>query len=138
MTVWHLERALDDGLVGKALRLAAVEERLAFYEGSRRAGIPALRSLIGGRREDGWVPPSSELEARLYAVLERLAGCRPSSVRPRGHGAQRRMERSTPTYRSTDSSSRATGDGGTPGWPTLTAIGGGTTKPPPTVCGWCG
>jgi|GEM_PF-816086 len=72
VTVWRLERAIDDALIEKKTDLAALEERLAFYEGSRRAGLPRLRSLMAERRDDGWMPATSELEARLYALLDRL------------------------------------------------------------------
>ncbi|MGH9247572.1 MAG: type IV toxin-antitoxin system AbiEi family antitoxin domain-containing protein [Acidimicrobiales bacterium] len=76
----RLERALDDALVAGRLTVAQLEERLAFYEGSRRAGVPRLRGLTGERSAEGWVPPASELEAHLYAMLDRLRS-RPRYIR---------------------------------------------------------
>ncbi len=70
VSIWKLERAVDDCLIGRKVQLEDLEERLRFYEGSRRAGLPVMRSLITERRQSGWVPPSSELEARLYDLLD--------------------------------------------------------------------
>ncbi len=77
---WRLERIIDDAIVGGRLGVEELEERLAFYVNSRRAGLPALRALIGERSSTGWVPPESELEAILLRVLARLPG-RPRVVR---------------------------------------------------------
>jgi hypothetical protein len=71
---WRLERALDDALVGRQMAVGDLEERLAFYAGSRRPGLPRMRGLIEERRAEGWVPPASELEARLYVVIGRVRG----------------------------------------------------------------
>jgi very-short-patch-repair endonuclease len=71
---WRLERIIDDAIVGRRLRVEELEERLAFYVYSRRAGLPALRALVGERATRGWVPPESELEAILLRVLSRLPG----------------------------------------------------------------
>jgi len=68
---WVLERAMDDAIAAGRLALADLEERLAFYRGSRRHGMVLVRALILERREDGWTPPQSELEAVAARVLER-------------------------------------------------------------------
>jgi very-short-patch-repair endonuclease len=71
-----LERGMDDGLLSKKVSVAGLAERLEFYEGSRRPGLPKIRPLILERLEDGWVPPESELEAKLFEVLATMAGLR--------------------------------------------------------------
>jgi very-short-patch-repair endonuclease len=71
---WKAERLLDNSLVGKKATMAEYEERLMFYEGSRRPGLPTMRALIHERTEDGWTPPESELEAMLYKLLSLLPG----------------------------------------------------------------
>ncbi len=68
----RLERAIDDALVSKRVTVADLEERLDFYVGSRRPGLPRMRALVGERAADGWVPPESELEAMLLRVLDRV------------------------------------------------------------------
>jgi very-short-patch-repair endonuclease len=68
------ERALDDALLVGKVTVEHLEERLRFYEGSRRKGMPLLRALVAERREDGWVPPESELEAIAAKILARFAG----------------------------------------------------------------
>ena len=70
--LWRLERAMDDSLVSGSLTVAELEERLTFYEGSRRHGLARIRPLVVERMAHGYVPPESELEARLYVVLDRL------------------------------------------------------------------
>lgn len=77
---WLLERALDDALLDKIVTVPQLEERLAFYEGSRRPGLPLIRSFVDERTQEGWTPPESELEALLLTVLERLPD-RPHIVR---------------------------------------------------------
>lgn len=71
-TLWSLERAMDDAIVGKRVAVGDLNERLEFYVDSRRPGLPRIRPLVAERLEDGWVPPESELEALLLAVLARL------------------------------------------------------------------
>ena len=68
----------------KKVTAAELGERLAFYEGSRRPGLPTIRPLVLERLEDGWTPPESELEAILLRVLGRLPSHRdrPSSAAP--------------------------------------------------------
>ena len=77
---WRLERAMDDALLEKRLAIADLNERLTFYAGSRRPGLPRIRPLVLERLEGGWTPPESELEALLFAVLDRLPG-RPTMIR---------------------------------------------------------
>jgi hypothetical protein len=74
---WRIERAMDDALLSKRLLVAELEERLRFYGGSRRPGLPRIRPLVQERLEDGWTPPESELEAMLLHVLDGLAGTGP-------------------------------------------------------------
>jgi hypothetical protein len=69
---WRLERAIDDAVLGTRLTVAELEERLTFYVESRRPGLPRIRPLVIERLEDGWTPPESELEALLFAVLDKL------------------------------------------------------------------
>ena len=72
INVWRLERAIDDSLLGKRITVADLDERLAFYSGARRPGLPRIRPLVLERRSAAWAPPESELEAMLAAVLGRL------------------------------------------------------------------
>lgn len=72
ISMWRLERAIDDPLAAGRLTVAALEERLAFYQGSRRHGLARIRPFILERGTEGHVPPESELEARMFAVLDRL------------------------------------------------------------------
>lgn len=69
---WRLERALDDALVRRLITIAEMNERMRFYEGSRRPGLPLIRPLVHERGEDGWTPPESELEALMIDVLGRV------------------------------------------------------------------
>jgi len=77
---WRLERAMDDAIQSKKIRVLDLDERLTFYAESRRPGLPKIRPLIQERTEDGWVPAESELEALLFVVLDKLPG-RPSVTR---------------------------------------------------------
>jgi hypothetical protein len=70
--VWRLERAMDDSLLRKRIAVADLDERLRFYAGSRRPGLPRIRPLVLERLDDGWTPPESELEALLAVVLGRI------------------------------------------------------------------
>ena len=72
VTVWRLERAIDDSLLRKTTSIADLDDRLTFYAGARRPGLPRIRPLILERRSDAWTPPESELEAILAAVLDHL------------------------------------------------------------------
>jgi very-short-patch-repair endonuclease len=71
---WRLERAMDDALLDKRISAADLNERLHFYSGSRRPGLPRIRPLVLERLDDGWTPAESELEALLAAVLGRIPG----------------------------------------------------------------
>lgn len=73
-TPWALERAMDDAIVGGRLAVDDLDERLAFYRGSRRNGIVLLRALVEERGEEGWAPPESELEAVAAQVLSNIGG----------------------------------------------------------------
>ena len=72
VSLWRLERGMDDPLVAGNLTVAELQERLSFYEGSRRHGLARIRPLIVERSADAWTPPESDLEARLFVVLDRL------------------------------------------------------------------
>jgi very-short-patch-repair endonuclease len=71
---WTMERAIDVSLLEKKVTIDELDERLRFYEGSRRPGLPIMRPLIEERREEGWTPPESELESLLYKILSTLPG----------------------------------------------------------------
>lgn len=72
--LWTVERAIDGSLLERRVTVDDLVERLQFYEGSRRPGLPKLRPLIEERREEGWTPPTNELEALLYKMLAELPG----------------------------------------------------------------
>ena len=72
---WVLERAMDDALLAKKVAIAEFQERLEFYYGARRPGLPRIRPLVLERLKDGWTPPESELEALLLKMLERVPSC---------------------------------------------------------------
>jgi hypothetical protein len=72
---WILERAMDDALLAKKVAVAEFQERLEFYSGARRPGLPKIRSLVLERLAEGWIPPESELEALLLKMLDRLPRC---------------------------------------------------------------
>jgi very-short-patch-repair endonuclease len=82
VSVRKLERALDDHLLSQRgpPDLSAFDERVAFYERSRRPGIATVAALVAERQPDGWQPPASELERRLWRLLRRLPG-RPRLMR---------------------------------------------------------
>jgi very-short-patch-repair endonuclease len=82
VSVLKLERALDDHLLSQRgpPDLSPFEERVAFYQRSRRPGIATLAALVTERQPGGWQPPASELERRLWRLLRRLTG-RPRLVR---------------------------------------------------------
>lgn len=54
------------------MTVADLDERLDFYDGSRRPGLHRIRALAEERRAEGWTPPESELESLLARVLRRL------------------------------------------------------------------
>ena len=55
-------------------------ERLNFYAGSRREGLPKIRPLVLERLEDGWSPAESELEAMLLTTLLERVPSHPTIV----------------------------------------------------------
>ena len=71
VAAWAIERAMDDAILGNRLTVAALDERLASYAMSRRHGLVLMRAFVEERREEGWVPPESELEALAARVLAR-------------------------------------------------------------------
>ncbi|MGH9138904.1 MAG: type IV toxin-antitoxin system AbiEi family antitoxin domain-containing protein [Acidimicrobiales bacterium] len=73
---WVVEPAMDGALLEKRLAVEQLEERRRFYEGSRRHGNRLLRALVAERAADGWVPPASELGAKLRKLLDTVPGAR--------------------------------------------------------------
>jgi very-short-patch-repair endonuclease len=69
---WRLERSMDEAILGKKASVDEFAERLDFYVGSRREGLPTIRPLVHERLENGWAPAESELEASLLATVARL------------------------------------------------------------------
>ncbi|CAN5644438.1 DUF559 domain-containing protein [soil metagenome] len=66
-----LTRALDDALLTNMITMPRLKRRMAELAGSRRPGLALLADLIE-ERSDGPVPPNSELEARLFELLDPL------------------------------------------------------------------
>ena len=64
-----VERALDNSLARLGLEMASVNEVLAAVGRSGKPGTALMRELVAARTE-GYVPPESELEALVMAVLE--------------------------------------------------------------------
>jgi hypothetical protein len=102
ITVARLEGTVDDELLRGRLAMDDLEERLAVYAESRRAGLPVMRSLISDRRENGPAPAVSDLERRGDRILRRLHG-RPSVVAeasfPWLKGGAGRVDRYLPDHR---------------------------------------
>ena len=69
----RLERAMDDSLASGKVKAEQLLERVTFYEGSRRPGLPVLRALVSERTDEGWEPPATELEAKLFELIARLS-----------------------------------------------------------------
>lgn len=70
----RMDRIIDSALLGRLTTLPLLEERLAAYEGTRRAGLPLARAMISDRMKEGWAPNESELEHRLDPLLRQLPG----------------------------------------------------------------
>lgn len=70
----EMEGVLDGALLGRQTTVADLDERLAAYQGTRRAGLPLMRSLLDDRRAEGWAPTESELERVLGKCLRGLPG----------------------------------------------------------------
>jgi hypothetical protein len=140
VSVLKLERALDDHLLSQRgpPDLSPFEERVAFYERSRRPGMATIAALVAERQPDGWQPPASELERRLWRLLRRLPG-RPRLVRqapvPWRDAIDGRFDILIPTGAR---SSKATAGAGTPACATSTATAGATTKRSHTDYARCG
>jgi hypothetical protein len=73
-TIWgpRLEGALDRLLLAGRVTIAELEERVRFYEASRRRGYPLFRELVRERTDSAWRPSESALEDKLRALLRRL------------------------------------------------------------------
>jgi hypothetical protein len=70
---WSIERAIDDALLSSRVSVEMLDERLGSYTGARRHGLVLMRAFVEERRDDGWTPPESELEARAAQVLARAS-----------------------------------------------------------------
>jgi hypothetical protein len=66
---WTLERAVDDVLLTRKTSIEALEREIERASRAHAPSIAVLRRLVDVRGE-GYVPPSNELEAGLYALLE--------------------------------------------------------------------
>lgn len=97
---WRLGRTVDEVLVSRAASVDDLAAEAARAASDRRAGAGTLRRIIEDRG-DGYVPPTSELEALLYFALEdpRL----PPSIRqaafPWRLTATQRVDALIPTWR---------------------------------------
>lgn len=65
----RVERALDTSLARLGLRMPTVQEVLAAVGRRGKPGTALMRELVG-KRTEGYVPPESELEALLMAVID--------------------------------------------------------------------
>jgi hypothetical protein len=65
----RLERAMDGQLLTGEVTVAALEERVRAYDGTRRAGLPVFRDLVAERGQDAYQPPESELESALVRLV---------------------------------------------------------------------
>lgn len=68
----QVERAIDDCLVTRRLGIAALAAVERVATASRLANAGTWRALVEERSADAWVPSSSELEGRLYRLLDQL------------------------------------------------------------------
>jgi hypothetical protein len=128
VTFEQLEAALDGQLLDRKLSIEALDERLEFYKGTRRPGLPLMRDLIDERRADGWAPAESELERMpTRSSLDSRDG-RPWSARRPSLGSTTALAASIGTCRRIGSSSRSTVAAGTPEFETSIATDGGTIK----------
>ena len=69
LDAWHLGRTIDDALLGGLTSLDELAGAMTTVAPGRPRGLATLRSALA-ERADGHVPPDSELEARLLAVLD--------------------------------------------------------------------
>lgn len=72
--LWTYERAMDDAMLDGKVTVVELEERVSFYDGSRRFGGPLFAGFVAERRADAYQPPESELEAVGVRLFARLAG----------------------------------------------------------------
>ncbi len=63
-----LERLVDELLVAKVIEVGAVGQRLEALARRGKPGVKSLRAILEARGE-GYVPPESELEARVIELL---------------------------------------------------------------------
>jgi very-short-patch-repair endonuclease len=73
-SVARVEPALDRLILAGRVTLAELEERVRFYEGSRRRGLPLFAALVAERGEGAWRPSESQLEDLLRKLVRRLNG----------------------------------------------------------------
>jgi hypothetical protein len=66
-------------LLDGRVTLAELQERVAFYEGTRRRGLPLFEAMVKERSDTAWQPSESMLEDELRAML-RLVARRPEVV----------------------------------------------------------
>jgi very-short-patch-repair endonuclease len=66
---WRLGRTVDGVLLSRAATVDDLAAEAALAASDRRAGAGTLRRILEDRG-DGYVPPTSELEALLYLALE--------------------------------------------------------------------
>jgi very-short-patch-repair endonuclease len=74
ITLDRLERAIDFHLLRKSVTVQNLIERRVSLDSSRRPGIAIWRALVDERSAHAWVPPESDLESDLWAVLRDLPG----------------------------------------------------------------
>lgn len=72
----RLERLVDNCLVRRKIKLAALQATFEVLDRPRRKGRAALRRLLNERDEGGGLP-ESELEARFLKLLEKHNVARP-------------------------------------------------------------
>jgi len=71
------EQTADRLLLTGKMNIAALDERRAAYELSRRPGIALLRALVAERGAEAWTPPESELETLLRTAVGQVSDCPP-------------------------------------------------------------
>lgn len=65
----RVERAVDNALSARLVTLTDLWAELVRLQGRGRRGIQAMRAILA-ERTDTYIPPDSELEAKLLEVLE--------------------------------------------------------------------
>lgn len=66
----QLERLVDSQLSARNVRVDAFDPILERITGERRPGKPGLEAALADRRLDAYQPPTTELEAHLYPLLD--------------------------------------------------------------------